>query len=72
MDKVQELRICSRCIYDSRLLNISFDEQGVCNYCRQVEKLTKEFGTRSAKGEQLLRQIIGEMKHEGRLDLELE
>jgi len=66
MDKFQEPQICSRCIYDSRILNISFDEQAVCNYCRQVEKLIDEFGTGSIKGERLLEQIVGEMKHEGR------
>ena len=66
MDKFQEPQICSRCIYDSRISNISFDEQAVCNYCRQVEKLIDEFGTGSIKGERLLEQIIGEMKHEGR------
>ena len=58
--------ICSRCIYDDRIANISFDEVGVCNYCNQVEKLIDEFGTGSVKGERLLEQIISEMKHEGR------
>lgn len=66
MDKSKEPKVCSRCIYDSRILNISFDERGVCNYCRQVEKLIDEFGTGSIKGERLLEQIIGEMKNEGR------
>jgi hypothetical protein len=60
------LRICSRCIYDDSISNISFDEQGVCNYCRQVEKLVDEFGTGSAKGEQLLANIVDEIRRDGK------
>lgn len=62
----QEPRICSRCIYDSRISNISFDEQGVCNYCHQVEKLIEDFGTGSAKGEKLLDEIVADMRRAGK------
>jgi hypothetical protein len=60
------MKICACCIYDEHTPNISFDEFGVCNYCRQVEKLIDEFGTGSAKGERLLEQIVAEMKCDGR------
>lgn len=60
------MNICSRCIYDDRIANISFDEDGVCNYCNQVEKLIDEFGTGSVKGERLLEKIVDEMKRAGR------
>lgn len=60
------INICSRCIYDDQIPNISFDEYGVCNYCIQVEKLTEEFGTGSTKGERLLEQIVVDVKREGR------
>jgi N-acetyl sugar amidotransferase len=66
MNKHEEPQICSQCIYDDRISNISFDEQGVCNYCRQIEMLLGEYGTGSAKGERMLEQIVSEMKREGR------
>jgi N-acetyl sugar amidotransferase len=60
-----KLHICSRCIYDSRIPNISFDDNGVCNYCHQVDHLKAEFGTGSAKGENLLAKIIDDIRQNG-------
>ena len=34
-----ELKVCTRCIYDESLPSIHFNENGVCNYCLQVDKL---------------------------------
>ncbi|HXG70780.1 MAG TPA: N-acetyl sugar amidotransferase [Gemmatimonadaceae bacterium] len=59
------LRICSRCIYDERVSAITFDESGVCNYCRQVEILTKQYGTGAPKGEDAFRQIVKDIKAAG-------
>ena len=36
-------RICSRCIYDESVPNISFDSEGVCNYCRMIETFKEEY-----------------------------
>jgi N-acetyl sugar amidotransferase len=60
------LQICSRCIYDNRISNISFDKQGVCNYCHQVDNLADEYGTGMAKGEQLLAKIIEDIRNVGK------
>ena len=60
------LRICSRCIYDERVSSISFDNLGICNYCRQVEDLTEEYGTGKPKGEALFENIIDQIKFSGR------
>lgn len=57
---------CSRCIYDDSISNISFDSQGICNYCRTIENLKDEFGTGSAKGELALEKIISDIKINGR------
>jgi len=41
-----DIQICSRCIYDERVDGIEFDkDDGVCNYCRQIDRLEIEFGT---------------------------
>lgn len=66
--KIPEIgsQICSRCIYDNRISNISFDKQGVCNYCHQVDNLADEYGTGMAKGEQLLAKIIEDIRNVGK------
>ena len=38
-------RVCTRCIYDDRVSAISFDDAGVCNYCRQLDDLVEQSGT---------------------------
>ena len=63
--KSAKLKICSRCIYDERVSSISFDDEGVCNYCRQVEFLQKEFGTGQARGATLFASIVEEIKRAG-------
>ena len=60
------LRVCSRCIYDERVSAISFDENGVCNYCRQIDQLTDDYGTGQAKGEAQLASIIEDIRRAGR------
>jgi hypothetical protein len=44
-------RMCTRCIYDSNTPGITFDENGICNYCHQIENLEETFGTGKPKGE---------------------
>ncbi len=63
---LNEITVCSRCIYDSTISNITFDDDGVCNYCRQVEHLATEFGTGSKVGEDKLNTIIQNIKKAGR------
>lgn len=57
---------CSRCIYDDSTPNISYDFEGVCNYCRQVETLIEQYGTGTVKGEALLAKVIQQMKQAGK------
>jgi len=59
------LRICSRCIYDERVSAITFDAQGVCNYCRQIDQLKADYGTGTPDGEARLHAIVEEIKREG-------
>jgi len=57
--------ICTRCIYDDTVPNISFDDEGVCNYCRQIDSLEAEYPT-GAEGATRLQKIVDEMKAAGR------
>lgn len=58
--------ICSRCIFDSSVPGISFDGENICNYCREVDRLAAELGTRQKKGSAALQKIINEIKSDGR------
>lgn len=59
------VRICSRCIYDERVDGISFDAESVCNYCRQVDRLKKEYGTGTEVGRMKLDSIVIQIKQAG-------
>lgn len=61
-----EKQICTRCIYDTSVPSISFDEKGVCNYCYTIENLKDEYGTGTAKGIEKLRIIVEEIKQKGK------
>ena len=61
-----DLKVCSRCIYDERVAAIQFDAQGVCNYCLQVDRLKKEYGTGTEEGERKLAGIIEDIKRAGK------
>lgn len=60
------LKVCSRCIYDARVASISFDQNGVCNYCHQIDRLVEEYGTGQPKGNAKLQQFIEEIKKAGK------
>ena len=60
-----ELRICSRCIYDERVPAIRFDDNGVCNYCHQVDRLKAQYGTGTPRGRQLFDGILAEIRAAG-------
>lgn len=59
------LRVCSRCIYDERVSAIRFDEQGVCNYCHQIDDLKAMYGTGQARGRQELEATIERVRRQG-------
>ncbi|MDO8943271.1 MAG: N-acetyl sugar amidotransferase [Desulfobacterales bacterium] len=57
--------ICTRCIYDDSVPNISFDGEGICNYCRQIDALEAEYPT-GREGEARMQKLVDEMKAAGR------
>ncbi|MFW5607386.1 MAG: N-acetyl sugar amidotransferase [Campylobacter hyointestinalis] len=63
---MNQFKICSKCIYDERVSYISFDENGVCNYCHQLEKLKNDYGTATTKGEKQFIKIIEQIKKDGK------
>lgn len=59
-------QICSRCIYDDNTPAITFDDHGVCNYCRMVDDLALEYQTGKPEGEKRMQDIIVKIKSDGK------
>lgn len=64
--KPANLKVCSRCIYDERVAKISFDENGVCNYCRMADEIEQQYKTGTPEGEQELQRLIDKIKEAGK------
>lgn len=62
----EKIQICSKCIYDSGVPNITFDNEGVCNYCHQVTSLEETFKTGTPEGEIELQKIFAQIKEESK------
>lgn len=60
------MKICSKCIYDDRIPYITYDNNGVCKYCHQLEKLKQDYGTGKKKGEEKFIKIVEQIKKEGK------
>lgn len=60
------VRLCTRCIYDERVSGIHFDDEGVCNYCRQVETLKAQYGTGTEVGTRAFERIVDDIRTRGR------
>jgi N-acetyl sugar amidotransferase len=60
----RNLRICTRCIYDEGMPSISFDDDGVCNYCKMHDDLEQRYPT-GAQGEEILAGIVEQIKRSG-------
>lgn len=60
------MKYCSRCIYDTTVPGIYFDENGVCNYCHQVDNLVSKFGTETDFGLRRFEKILDGIKKSGR------
>lgn len=57
--------ICSRCIYDDSIPYITFDSDGVCNYCRQHDELSNLYPT-GEEGMKYLKELASHIKKEHR------
>ena len=60
------IKICSRCIYDETVDQITFDDDGICNYCHQVDELVALYGTGMLKGQKTFESYVKEIKRAGK------
>lgn len=61
-----DYKICTRCVYDNSVPSITFDEAGVCNYCKMVDSLKVEYNTGNKVGEKNLENIVENLKKDGK------
>ena len=61
----QMTQACRRCIYDENTAGISFDSEGVCNYCRWTDALEKEYPT-GVEGKKKLDEMAEKIKRDGK------
>jgi N-acetyl sugar amidotransferase len=64
-DNDSEIQTCARCIYDSRIPKISFDMEGICNYCRQYDQMMEEYPV-DRRGEEIIQMEVDQAKIDGR------
>ena len=62
-----EYRVCSRCIIDTTVPAVKFDDKGECNYCKLHDKLDKEY-TLNKEGEKRFKKIIENIRRKGKDD----
>ncbi len=58
-------KVCSRCILDDRIPGITFDENGVCQYCKIHDELKRMYPL-DDKGQENLDNLIKKVKRRGK------
>lgn len=62
----KEVRVCSRCVMDTTVEDIQFDEAGQCNFCKKYDEVNvKDLYTHDG-GEEKLNTLIAEIKNKGK------
>lgn len=56
---------CSRCLYNEDTPSISFDEDGVCTYCKIHDQMDREYPT-GEEGRRILQHLADKIKQAGR------
>jgi N-acetyl sugar amidotransferase len=65
MNTDNQFQMCTRCIYDTHIPYISFDENGVCNYCHQYNQMQVEYPM-GKEGRKVLEAYVEQMKKDGK------
>ncbi len=61
-----EKKVCSRCVYDEDVPNITFDNDGVCHFCKLHASLEEQYPNKGERGKAELSKLISEMKRAGK------
>ena len=61
----EDIQICERCIMDSTVPSIWFDENGICNYCKIHDDLDRQYPLNEV-GEKKLEKLLNVIKKRGK------
>lgn len=61
---IKEIRTCTRCVMDETAINIEFDDNGVCNFCKDYLIKVKNVDSTHG-GENDLNLLVSKIKKEG-------
>ena len=59
------IRVCARCVCDTTIPGIRFDERGVCQFCKIHDELERQF-PQGDMGQQLLSPLVDRIKAKGK------
>ncbi|GFK94186.1 7-cyano-7-deazaguanine synthase [Fundidesulfovibrio magnetotacticus] len=59
------LRVCSRCVYDTTIPEIVFDDEGVCQFCRIHEEMERQYPA-GPEAQRRLEQLVDRVKAQGK------
>ena len=62
----KEIRVCSRCVMDSTVPDIQFDESGICKFCKHYEDILVQELYSNENGDKRLNSLINEIKNKGK------
>jgi len=63
---MSEIKICSRCVMDTTANEITFDDNGVCNFCHHYDNVIIKDLYVDKGGEERLNNLIGKIKKDGK------
>ena len=66
MSENKEYQICRRCVMDSSIKEITFDDNGVCNFCTSYFNKVNDRLYHGKEGEQKLKELVATIKKEGK------
>lgn len=56
---------CKKCVMDTTDPNIRFDDNGICNHCREYDKIIKEYVLTGEEGSRKLQELVHQIKQAG-------
>lgn len=63
---MREYQICTRCVMDTTDLDIKFDENGICNHCKEYDEIVEKNKLPISKRKVELEKIISKIKEDGK------
>lgn len=63
---MRDYQVCVRCVMDTSDPDITFDEHGVCNHCRDYDLLVRQLVSSDDEREARLEAVLGRIQRSGR------